>query len=200
MICIDIEVDGNFLEFLKLHDVFQSRSGMQSKGPPPKYIDRFEKGSSVKFSDNVEIEKYTTFASGNVFYTAGAFLSSASSLSVGSKVGRYVSIGSGLKPIGYRHPVESVGMNSAFFNFNRENVKRYFDAYESDVGEVEKKPVPTPQPQNRPVKIGNDVWIGSNVTISGGVNIGDGSIVASNSVVTKDVTIFNCCRHACKTS
>ena len=40
---------------------------------------------------------------------------------------------------------------------------------------------------NRPVKIGNDVWIGANVIILPGVTIGDGAVLAAGAVVTKDV-------------
>lgn len=32
--------------------------------------------------------------------------------------------------LGFKHPVESVCMNSAVFNFYRENVAAYFDKYE----------------------------------------------------------------------
>lgn len=41
--------------------------------------------------------------------------------------------------------------------------------------------------ENRPIKIGNDVWIGSSSLVMDGVTIGDGAIVAAGSVVTKDV-------------
>lgn len=39
--------------------------------------------------------------------------------------------------------------------------------------------------EERPVKIGNDVWIGTRAIIMPGVEIGDHSIVASGAVVTK---------------
>ena len=39
----------------------------------------------------------------------------------------------------------------------------------------------------RPVKIGNDVWIGRGAFIKGGVTIGDGAVIAAHAVVTKDV-------------
>lgn len=41
--------------------------------------------------------------------------------------------------------------------------------------------------EEKPIKIGNDVWIGANSTIMDGVTIGDGAIVAAGAVVTKDV-------------
>lgn len=41
--------------------------------------------------------------------------------------------------------------------------------------------------EEKPVKIGNDVWTGANVIILGGLTIGDGAIIAAGAVVTKDV-------------
>ncbi len=41
--------------------------------------------------------------------------------------------------------------------------------------------------EEKPIKIGNDVWIGANVIILDGVTIGDGAIIAAGAVVTKDV-------------
>ncbi|MBQ7171992.1 MAG: CatB-related O-acetyltransferase [Clostridia bacterium] len=41
--------------------------------------------------------------------------------------------------------------------------------------------------QERPVRIGNDIWIGSRVTILPGVRIGNGAIIGAGAVVTKDV-------------
>ncbi len=44
-----------------------------------------------------------------------------------------------------------------------------------------------PEPPQRPVVIGNDVWIGTRVTILPGVTIGNGSIIGACSVVTRDI-------------
>lgn len=41
--------------------------------------------------------------------------------------------------------------------------------------------------QNKPLRIGNDVWIGCNSTILRGVTIGDGAIIAANALVNRDV-------------
>jgi virginiamycin A acetyltransferase len=103
-------------------------------------------------------------------------------------VGRYSSIGANCSNVGFRHPIESVSMSSAVFNFSRENIAGYLDLVElRDGARPAPKSVPAPQPQLAPIIIGNDVWIGSGVTISGGVTIGDGAIIAGNSIVTKSV-------------
>lgn len=41
--------------------------------------------------------------------------------------------------------------------------------------------------ENKPIKIGNDVWIGARVIILPGVTIGNGVIIGAGAVVTKDV-------------
>ena len=44
-----------------------------------------------------------------------------------------------------------------------------------------------PSPDERRVRIGNDVWIGENAVILGGVTVGDGAVIAAGAVVSKDV-------------
>lgn len=41
--------------------------------------------------------------------------------------------------------------------------------------------------EEKPVKVGNDVWVGTNAVIMDGVTIGDGAIIAAGALVTKDV-------------
>ena len=66
--------------------------------------------------------------------------------------------------------------------FNREAVSTV-----SDFGIWFRKDVKYPEVEDKPIKIGNDVWIGKNVSIVRSVTIGNGAIIAANSVVTKDV-------------
>ena len=44
--------------------------------------------------------------------------------------------------------------------------------------------------EERPVRIGNDVWIGDRVIILPGVTIGDGCIIGAGSVVTRDIPAY----------
>ncbi len=40
---------------------------------------------------------------------------------------------------------------------------------------------------DKPIKIGNNVWLGANVTVLPGVTIGDNAVIGAGSVVTKDI-------------
>lgn len=183
---MEIVVDKAFLSELERNHIYQARTGMR-RGHPEPYVNRWKEGEKVSFTRDTVLEEYCTIAAGNVLYSCGSFSGCASSLPVGSKVGRYTEIAVGVKRFGYRHPIEAVSINSAVFNFSREYLHPYFQRYEAENGPVRKEPVPTPQPQNDPVTIGNDVWIGSDARIKGGVTIGDGAVVAAGAVVTKDV-------------
>lgn len=44
---------------------------------------------------------------------------------------------------------------------------------------------------NKPVRIGNDVWIGAHAIVLPGVSIGDGVIVGAGSVLTKDAPPYS---------
>lgn len=45
--------------------------------------------------------------------------------------------------------------------------------------------------ENKPVKIGNDVWIGVRVTILPGATIGDGAVIGAGAVVTQAVEPYS---------
>ena len=95
-------------------------------------------------------------------------------------IGRYCSIAAGVWISPHEHPVEWLttsaisydlcglfGWSRKFMGRDIPKAKKYFN--------------------ERPVKIGNDVWIGHGAFIKGGVTIGDGAVVAAHAVVTKDV-------------
>lgn len=44
-----------------------------------------------------------------------------------------------------------------------------------------------PEPEYKPVTVGNDVWIGHRAVVMNGVKVGDGAVIGANAVVTKDV-------------
>ena len=167
----------------------QSRSGMNGRYSPP--TDRWREGHTVQFAPDAAIEDFSTIGYGDSLYSIGSFSSVTSPLRVGTTVGRYVAVAPGGALTRFRHPVEAVTISSATFSFGRENIAPYFAQYERTYGSLNKTRVPTPQPQDAPNSIGNDVWIGADVTLSGGLRIGDGAIVAGGSVVTKDVEPYS---------
>lgn len=186
---MELIIDNEISEVLKKHHIYQSRTGMKRKFEEPKT--RWKNGDVLNFEKNTVIEEFTTFAAGNNLFTCGAFSSTASNLGSKVEIGRYTEIATGCRRMGYRHPIEAVSTNSAFFNFCRENVYSYFEEYENKNGNVDKISVPTPQPQRNTIKIGNDVWIGNDVVITGDIVIGDGAVICSNAVVTKDVPAYS---------
>ena len=187
---MDYILDQDFIDTLKQYNIFQVRKGMGGIYQEPVY--RWKIGDKISFLKSTSIEEYTTFEKGYSLFTTGAFSALASDFGINTKVGRYCEFSTGSSRMGVRHPIESVCMNSAVFNFARENIYPYFNNYESlNKSRLIKKSVPTPQPQARVITIGHDVWIGDNVKISGGISIGTGSVIASNSIVTKDVLPYS---------
>lgn len=89
-----------------------------------------------------------------------------------ARVGKFCSIGPGVKINPGAHPSNMVSTHPAFYANNKSfktiSDKMYFDEYKE-------------------VIIGNDVLIGEDVLILAGVKIGDGAIITSRAVVTKDV-------------
>lgn len=185
-----IRVTLPFLKALRDFNIFQARTGMNKKPAP--YMNRWKVGDVLKFCEDTSIEEFSTLARGNVLWSSGAFTSCASAMPLVTQGGRYVCIAENVRGMGFRHPIESVGLSSAHFNFGRENIHAYLQAYEAqhDVALV-KDEVPTPQPNRAPITIGNDVWIGSDVQLAGGINIGDGAVIASKSLVLKDVAPYS---------
>lgn len=184
-----LTVDNQLIRTLSALHINSNRGGMHRSPPNPGI--RWKVGDSLDFQKNTYIEEYSTIAAGNALISAGSFSTTASPFPVNTILGRYVAIGPGCRPLGFRHPVEAVCINSAIYNFYRENIYPYFQNYEQIHGKLEKKPVPTPQPNSRTTIIGPDVWFASNVTFTPGIKVGTGAIIASNSVVTKDVPPYS---------
>ena len=94
--------------------------------------------------------------------------------------GRYTSIAQGVKIALHEHPVNWLTTSAisydkcGLFGWARKFMGRELPGAKKYSNE-------------RPVKIGNDVWIGQGAFIKGGVTIGDGAIVAAHAVVVKDV-------------
>lgn len=109
-----------------------------------------------------EIDDYT--------YIAGQ------SMLLNTRIGKFCSIGPGVRCGLGRHPIEFVSTHPIFFSMKKQAQitfadKNYFQ-------------------ELLPIEIGNDVWIGANAIILDGVKIGDGAIIAAGAVVSKDIPSY----------
>jgi len=91
----------------------------------------------------------------------------------GTRIGKYVSIGPGVKIYLRNHPLDRVSMHPFFYN--------------EKLGFVNKDNI-----LGSSLTIGHDVWIGGQVIITPSCNkIGVGAVVGAGAVVTKDVPAFS---------
>ncbi|MFD3397734.1 CatB-related O-acetyltransferase [Alteromonas macleodii] len=132
----------------------------------------------------VEAEPYSRIPESSFTWdgkvSIGAFSYVVQGTSLGqSIIGRYCSIGSGVRVMGQSHPTNRVTTSTWTYGRNlKEIVERDFG-----VQLIQDYKVP-----NQPgVQIGNDVWVADNVTFKRGIKVHDGAIIAANAVVTKDV-------------
>ncbi len=91
-------------------------------------------------------------------------------------IGRFTSIGYGVRVLRGTHPFEApfVTTSPVFFSTRKQAMETFADEQLFD----ELLP---------PITIGNDCWVGERVSIVGGCSIGDGAVVLTGAVVTKDV-------------
>jgi acetyltransferase-like isoleucine patch superfamily enzyme len=111
----------------------------------------------------------------------GSYIGSDSQIS-NTLIGRYTSIGPGVKTILGAHPSSTfVSTHPCFFSLLKQSGFSYVSEQLFDeVTYLDKA-------NKISVIIGNDVWIGANVLIMAGLTIGNGAIIAAGAVVTKDV-------------
>lgn len=95
------------------------------------------------------------------------------------RVGRYCSIGPGVRVTGNHHPTQWVTTSPVIYKARR---RRVFGLPGDAVPEFAEAAAP--------VEIGHDVWIGQDVLLRDGIRIGDGAVVAAGSVVTRDVPAY----------
>lgn len=90
-----------------------------------------------------------------------------------TSIGKFCSIGPGVRCGLGVHPTDFVSTHPMFFSPKQQAGRTFADREYFQ--------------ENRPVRLGHDVWIGANSIIVDGVSIGHGAIVAAGAVVTKDV-------------
>ena len=187
------------IDQLKRHRFFAAQPHLQAG-----LVDRddsigwIKEGVKLNFKGSVKIEPYSGIYNGNYIGSKGAGRSSGlctigamsyshSPLPEKLKIGRYCSIGEGLKVLDSHHPVSNVSTS----HFTWRTQSPAVAAACADTG------IELPSQGHFPINgyspfptIKNDVWIGQNVTLSMGIEIGNGAVVAANSVVTKSVPDF----------
>ena len=89
-------------------------------------------------------------------------------------IGNYCSIAHGVKIGLGAHPIDKFSTSPIFY--------RERNPFHTSLGKTSFS-----FEENKPIKIGHDVWIGANAIIMDGVTIGNGAIVAAGAIVTKDV-------------
>lgn len=135
-------------------------------------------GRKINFEGNNYVEGNATIFNTNL----GAYSYVARECVIGNaNIGRFTSIGPGVKIVSGRHPTNTfVSTCPAFFAGKHSAMATFVNNDKFDQ-------VKYIDNDGHMVKIGNDVWIGAGVIILDGVTIGDGAIVAAGAVVTKNV-------------
>lgn len=123
------------------------------------YIAEGAKVYSPYFLHSVHIDKYTTIA--QKCHIANC------------QIGKFVSIGPNFCCGFGIHPTHALTTCAMFYSPSKINGYSF----------TEKAKII----ENKPSKIGNDVFIGANVTVMDGVTIGDGAVIGAGAVVSKDI-------------
>lgn len=165
------------------------KEDLKSKFRVLKY--RFLEKNKVKVAMSSKIRSGVIFEGKNrigqdtvvldTFIGFGSYIGDYSNLS-NCKIGRFCSIGNGVKHESGSHPTNFVSSHPAFYSVDHSCGLGYVT--------IDKCEELVYIDGCYQVDIRNDVWIGSNVTILDGVTIGNGAVVAAGAVVTKDVPAY----------
>lgn len=121
----------------------------------------------------------------------GAASYSHSPLPEGLVVGRYCSLGKGLRFLDFAHPVDWVSTSVAFFRPTSVKSTTCLHTIIDRLGQASDpcfgREAFDPRLGKGYPTIGHDVWIGENVALAMGISIGTGAVIASGAVVTRDV-------------
>ena len=177
-------------EFFRERNIFEARSWTGAANTPATYVRRWENGKEIEIGAGCVVEEFSCFAVGRHVHTLGSFSDIASQFPPNSAVGRHCSIAPGCTFVGFRHPIQAVSSTSMVYRPGREFVNAYLQQATARDGRNPFRAVATPQPQDAPLVVGNDVWIGDHVVLRGGIRIHTGAVVAGHSVVTKSVGAF----------
>lgn len=177
-------------DYLRSRKIFQRRSWTEVAVSPQGYIQRWKDGEEISVLEGAIVEEHSTFHAGAALHAAGSFCDIASALPLNTTMGRYCSIAPGCRMAGFRHPMEAVTGSHVVYRPGRESVRSYLRGVLEAGTPSPYRGAPIPQPQNEPLRIGNDVWIGDGVVLRGGISIGNGAVIAGHSVLTKSIPAY----------
>jgi len=124
----------------------------------------------------------------------GAASYSHSPLPEGLVVGRYCSLGKGLRFLDFAHPADWASTSVAFFRPTQVKTASCLAALIDRQGQASdvsfNRAAFDPRLGRSYPTIGHDVWIGENVVLAMGISIGTGAVIASGAVVTRDVSPY----------
>jgi len=174
---VKVTLDAKYIEFLRDSRIFSDSNPA---------VQRWQPGGNLCFLTTTEMEPYSAVLRGEFLNPLGAFsfmtLPVIGMYQMHFTVGRYCSVGGGLRIPGLDHPTKTLSSSPTFYDGNQSWVK----VYDEDHGIAGEQPVSRPPKKNFPT-VGHDVWIAGDVTINQSVRVGNGAVVAANSHVTKDV-------------
>ncbi len=135
-------------------------------------------GRNARFEGANALSPRTRF-NGSLGY--GSYVGPDSDIS--ADVGRFTSIGPGVKTSPYLHPFRAPFATTSpmFFSLLRQTGTTFARRQMTEESRM------TDPGRGVHVRIGNDCWIGEDALIVGGVTIGDGAVVMARAVVTRDV-------------
>ncbi|MCR4922831.1 MAG: CatB-related O-acetyltransferase [Lachnospiraceae bacterium] len=120
----------------------------------------------------------------NVILGYGSYVNSRGDLS-NTRIGRYSSIGSGVRTVLGRHPVRGfAALHPAFYSSKGQMGYSYVKKDSFEEAEYIDKAL------GIQVEIGNDVWIGNDVSILEGARIGDGAVVGAKALVKGELEAY----------
>lgn len=137
-------------------------------------IGRYSVIKNVKFESNNSIGDFVNLSNcsiGNHTYI------SSQSIICNTKMGRFCSVGAGVKiGLGIHPSTDFVSTHPLFYSLRKQSGNTFVTKQKFQ--------------EEKEIIVGNDVWIGANAIIIDGIKIGDGAIIAAGAVVTKDVSPY----------
>lgn len=145
---------------------------------------RLRVGEIIRWGFGAKPEKYSGFFGTNNLMDLGSYSYTFSDLPPGIQVGRYCSIGRGMRVPLPNHPIERITSSPVTYD---SRVSVVAGALRDYGVELEFRP----HPQRRQPVLGHDVWVGNDVSILAGVRVGHGAVLAASAVVTRNVEPFS---------